>query len=113
MWMTLLRGLIAGVVVMAVTELSRKSPRAGALLLTLPLVSLLAFVMAWTKHQDLQAISRLAKESLVLVPLGLPFFLPIAYAAKLGISFWPALGLGVVLAATTIGLWFGVYPPPN
>jgi hypothetical protein len=110
MWMTLGRGIIAGVVVIAVTELSRKYPRAGALLLTLPLVSILAFVMAWTKYQDLPAVSRLARETLILVPLGLPFFVPLAFGEKLGFSFWPAFGLGFVLATSTISLWMWLGP---
>lgn len=110
MWMTLVRGVIAGVVVIGVTELSRKYPRAGALLLTLPLVSILAFIMAWTKYQDLPSVSRLAKETLILVPLGLPFFIPLAFAESLNLGFWPAFGWGIVLAATTIGLWMWLGP---
>ena len=110
MWMTLLRGVIAGIVVIAVTELSRRQPRLGALLLTLPLVSILAFIMAWTKHQDLPAVSRLAKETLILVPLGRPFFLPLAFADKLHFSFWSAFVCGVALASATIGLWLWLGP---
>ena len=40
---------------------------------------------------------RLARETLVLVPLGLPFFIPLAFASRLGLGFWPALGAGIVL----------------
>lgn len=110
MWMTLIRGIIAGAVVIGVTEISRKYPRAGALLLTLPLVSILAFLMTWTKLQDLPSISRLAKETLVLVPLGLPFFVPLAFADRWHLDYWPAFSLGVVLASVTIGLWFWLGP---
>jgi hypothetical protein len=78
--------------------------------LTLPLVSILAFVMAWTKYQDLPAVSSLAKETIILVPLGLPFFVPLAFAEKLGLSFWPAFGLGFVLATSTISLWMWLGP---
>ncbi len=110
MWMTLCRGVIAGVVVIAVTELSRKYPRGGALLLTLPLVSILAFIMAWTKYQDLPAVARLAKETLILVPLGLPFFVPLAFAERFNLDFWTAFMLGVLLASITIGLWMWLGP---
>jgi hypothetical protein len=110
MAMTLLRGLIAGAIVIGVTELSNRSPRLGALLLTLPLVSILAFVMAWSKHHDLSAISNLARETLVLVPLGLPFFIPFAIAHRTGLSFWPTFVVGVVLASMTIGAWLWLAP---
>ena len=110
MWMMIARGLIAGLTIVGVTELSRRWPRAGALLLTLPLISILAFVMTWTMERDLVAISRLARETLVLVPLGLPFFLPLAFAERVGLSFWPAFGFGVLLASLTIGFWFWIGP---
>lgn len=110
MGLTLLRGLIAGLVVIGVTELSNKFPRVGALLLTLPLVSILAFIMAWHKDRDLPAIGLLAREALVLVPLGLPFFVPLAFAGRMGLSFWQAFTAGVVLASLTIGMWFWLGP---
>jgi hypothetical protein len=110
MWMTLLRGVIAGAVVIGVTELAKRSPRVGALLLTLPLVSILAFVMSWTKLRDMQTIARLARETLVLVPLGLPFFVPLAFSARLGLGFWPACVLGLALSSIAIGLWFWLGP---
>ena len=106
MWMLLLRGIVAGATVILVTELARRYPRVGALVLTLPLVSLIAFVAAWTKDADLPGISRLARETLILVPLGLPFFVPLAFAESLRLGFWPAFGVGVLLATTTIGAYF-------
>ncbi len=109
MW-TLVKAVIAATVIMIVSDVSQRFPRLGALLLTLPIVSILAFVMSWQQHHDLPAISRLAKETLILVPLGLPFFIPLAFADKLGIGFWSAMGFGLVLASATIGLWFAFGP---
>lgn len=110
MFWTFVKAMISAAVIVAVAEMSRRFPRLGALLLTLPLVSILAFVMSWTQHHDLSAISRLAKETLVLVPLGLPFFVPLAFAERLGLGFWSASLFGIVLASATIGLWFAFGP---
>lgn len=110
MWMTIAKGIIAGLVIIGVTELASKFPRVGALLLTLPLVSILAFIVTWTKYRDVATISTLSKETLVLVPLGLPFFLPLALSEKLGLSFWPAFLFGLVLAGSLISLWFWLGP---
>jgi hypothetical protein len=65
---------ITAVIIVTVAELSGRFPRYGALVLSLPLVSILAFAMSWYQHHDMVAISKLAKETLILVPLGLPFF---------------------------------------
>lgn len=95
----IVRGLMAAVIIVSVAEVSERHPRFGALLLTLPVVSIVAFVMAWTEHHDVAAISRLAKETLVLVPLGLPVFVPLAFAERIGLGFISALLLGILLAA--------------
>ncbi len=106
LWWNLTRTIIAAVTIVAVSETSQRFPRVGALLLSLPLISILAFVMSWTQHGDLPAISRMARETLVLVLLGLVFFVPLAYADRLGLGFWSALAVGVAVASVTIGLWF-------
>lgn len=110
MWMNVVRGLVAAVVVVGVSEVGKRSPRLGALLLTLPIVSAVAFVTAWTRHRNLPAIATLSRETLILVPLGLPFFVPLAFAERLGLGFWAAFAVGVVLASATIGLWFWLGP---
>ena len=74
MWVTIVRGVTAGLIVIGVTEVSTKSPRFGGMLLSLPIVSILAVVMTWMKTSDLSTISRLARETLILVATG-PTFL--------------------------------------
>jgi hypothetical protein len=110
MWMLIVRGVIAGAVIVGVTAMSSRSPRVGAFLLTLPLISIVAFVSAWQQKHDLRAISQVARETLVLVPLGLPFFVPLAFAGRLGLSFWAAFGVGLILASVTVGLWLWLGP---
>lgn len=109
MWI-LSKIIISAVVIAVVSEVGRQSPRLGALLLTLPLVSILAFVFTWWQDRNLPAVSRMARETLVLVPLGLPFFIPLACSPRLGLGFWSAAVLGVLLASLTIGAWLRFGP---
>ena len=67
------RAIIAGLVVASVSELADRYPRLSALLLTLPIVSIIAFVAVWTKDHNLGSTTRLARETLILVPLGSRF----------------------------------------
>jgi len=110
MFSLLLRVVIPVVMILAVSEVSRKSPRLGALLLTLPLVSILAFGAAWSRDHDVKSLSQMARATLILVPLGLPFFVPLAFAERLGLGFWNAIIFGLILASTTIGLWLAYGP---
>src|SRR5262249_53723509 len=90
MWMLIAPAVLAGGVIVGVTVLSGRYPKWAGFLLTLPLVSILAFMNVWLQRRDLQTISQVARETLVLVPLGLPFFVPLAWAERWGLSFWPA-----------------------
>jgi hypothetical protein len=105
------RVLLVATIVVAVAELSKRYPRFSALLLSVPIVSILAMLLGWFQHHDLPAISRLARETLVLVPLGLPFFIPLAFAQRLGLDFWGSLIAGLLLASLTIGIWLAFAPP--
>ena len=106
----IIRFIIPAMIILIVSELARRSPRLGALLLTLPLISILAFGAAWLKDHDLKKVSRLARETLILVPLGLPFFLPLAFAERIGLGFWAAMAVGFLLASCSIGVWFAYGP---
>ena len=102
----IVKTLISAVVIVTVAEIAGRAPRLGALLLTLPVVSIIAFIMTWNKSHDMFTISQLARETLVLVPLGLPFFIPFALANRTGWSFWPTFVTGFALASIMIGIWF-------
>jgi len=110
--MLILKALISAVVIVAVAEIAGRMPRVGALLLTLPIMSLIAFVMTWNKDHDMTVIASLARETLILVPLGLPFFIPFVISNRTGLSFWPSFAIGVLLASLTIGAWFWISSPP-
>ncbi len=72
--------------------------------------------MAWNKNHEMSTITELARETLVLVPLGLPFFVPFAVADRTGLTFWPSFAIGLLLASLSIGAWFyfwPISPPPS
>ena len=104
------RVVLVAITVVAVAELSKRYPRYAAILLSLPLISILAFLLSWFQYRDLPAIARLSRETLILVPLGLPFFIPFVFAARLGLNFWSAFLAGVALSALAIGSWVWLAP---
>ncbi|MDX1924871.1 MAG: DUF3147 family protein [Pirellulaceae bacterium] len=100
--------LISAVVIVLVSEISGRSPRLGGLLLSLPIVSILAFVLTWQMQRDMAVITGLARETLILVPLGLPFFVPFALASRTGLTFWPSFFSGILMVVATIGGYFAI-----
>lgn len=101
------RGLLAGFLVVSVTEIARWSTRLGAVLLFVPIAIPVVFLIMYMRDGSLAAISHMSRQALVLIPLSLPMFVPMALAQRLGLSFWGALAVGLALACVTIAgyLW--------
>ena len=106
----LVRGLAAGFIVVAVAEVARHFPRLGALILTLPIVIPAVFVLMYLRDGQLAPVARMSRETLMLIPLGLPFFVPLAFAQRLGLSFWPAFTAGLLLVSATISAYLWLAP---
>lgn len=105
MLLYLLKALIAGVIIVAVSEFAQSQPRLGAVILCLPLTTLLAFVAAHVEGTDAQNLSLLARDSLILVPLTLGFYLPFVIQPNASISFWLRFSSGLVIAVATVSIY--------
>jgi hypothetical protein len=83
---------VTAVVVVGVAELARRSSFWGAVLASLPLTSLLAFVWLYLDTGNAQAVASLSSSIFWLVLPSLPLFLVLPALLRLGWSFWPSLG---------------------
>jgi hypothetical protein len=110
MWKLLANAMLTGLVVAAVSEIARRFPRLGSLVLTMPIVIPAVFIVMYLRDRNLPPIARLAREALILIPLGLTFFVPVAFAHRLGLGFWPALATGLSVATATVGVYL-LYAP--
>ncbi len=97
------KALLSGVIIMVVSEIARRSPSIGALVVSLPLVSLLAILWLWHDTGNVARIADHAEATFWYVLPSLPMFLAFPYLLRHGIGFWWALGAACVL---TIGLYF-------
>lgn len=97
--------LVTAVVVVAVSELGKRSSFWGAVLASLPLTSLLAFVWLYRSTGNVEAISSLSHGIFWLVLASLPLFLILPALLKNGVSFWLAFAASCV---ATAGLYFGL-----
>jgi len=97
--------LITAVVVVAVSELSKRSSLWGAVLASLPLTSLLAFVWLYRSTGNIEAIASLSHGIFWLVLASLPLFLILPALLKSGVGFWLAFAASCVV---TVGLYFGL-----
>ena len=97
-----LKALLSGVLVMAVSEIARRSPSLGGLLASLPLISVLGMMWLWRDTGDSVRMARHAEATFWFVLPSLPMVLLIPALLRRGVAFWPALAAGCLL---TIGLY--------
>ena len=100
--------VLTALVVVAISELGKRSSFAGALLASLPLTSLLA--LAWLHHDtgDAQQAARMAGGIFWLVIPSLLFFLVFPLAVRAGLGFWAAMGAGCAVTVAGYGVVVGV-----
>jgi hypothetical protein len=91
------KALISGIIVAAVSEIARRSPAGGALLASLPLVSVLGMIWLWRDtHDPVRMASHVGATFWYVLP-SLPMFLVIPLLLRAGIGFAPALIAGCLL----------------
>ena len=99
------KAALSGVIIAAVSEIARRSPGFGALVASLPLVSVLGMMWLWRDTHDVARLAAHAQATFWFVLPSLPMFLAIPALLRRGTPFWAALGLGCAL---TIGLYLGM-----
>lgn len=110
----IVRAAVSGIIVAMVAMVARRNPAAGALVASLPLVSVLGMIWLWHDTRDPVRLADHAQATLWYVVPSLPMFLVIPTLLRHGVGFWPALGGGcavtvaLYLATVAIAARFGV-----
>jgi hypothetical protein len=92
-----IKALLSGVIIATVSEVAKRYPAIGALILSLPLISILAFIWLWRDTGDEERIAALAQSTFWFVLPTLPMFLALPALLRGGMGFWPALGLSCLM----------------
>ena len=109
-----IKAALSGVIIAIMSEVAQRRPGLGALIVSLPLVSILAIIWLWRDTGDVQRIAAHAEATFWLVLPTLPMFLVFPAMLRSGLDFWLALAgscaLTIVLYLLTIRLLpkFGV-----
>lgn len=110
----ILKAAISGVVVAVVSEVAKRYPGFGALIASLPLVSILGMIWLWRDTTDPSRLADHSAGTFWFVLPSLPMFLLIPALLRRGVGFWPSLAAGCTLtvalyvAMTWIGPRFGL-----
>ena len=87
----LLKTLIAAIVIVLTTELSKRSSSLAALLLALPIISVTSFIWIYYETQDKTKIAELSSQTFWYVIPSLPMFLLFSWLLRHDVNFFIAL----------------------
>lgn len=91
------KALISGILIAAASEVAKRFPGFGALIASLPLVSVLGMIWLWRDKPDAENMAAHAGATFWYVIPSLPMFLLIPALLRSGLPFWLALTLGCIL----------------
>ena len=84
--------IIAVAIIVAASELSKKSTSLAAILLGLPIVLFTSFTFIWEESHDINKISLLTQQTVIIVLAGIPFLFLLVWLLKNGFNYYIALG---------------------
>ncbi len=107
-WLTWIgKGILSGTIVVAASEIAKKTTVFGALLVSLPIVSILSMTWLYSDTKDTAKVADFAEGILWLVIPSMLLFIIMPYLLRRDWSFEAAMGIGI--AATIIAYLLGLY----
>lgn len=101
----LIKAALSGVIIAIVSEVAKRYPGFGALIASLPLISVLGMIWLWRDKPDVPNMAAHIEATFWFVLPSLPMFLLLPWLLRQGMPFWVALGLGCSL---TVALYAGM-----
>ena len=93
----IIKAALSGVIVAIVSEVAKRYPGFGALVASLPLVSLLGMIWLWRDKPDVPNMAAHVEATFWFVLPSLPMFLVMPWMLRHGIAFWPTVLAGCTL----------------
>lgn len=95
--------VITAILVVVIAEISKRSSFVGALLASIPLISVLAMLWLYIDTKDVSKVSALSTSVFWLVLPSLALFVTLPVLLKQGVNFY--LSMGVAITITVICYW--------
>jgi hypothetical protein len=94
-----LKALLTAAFILGMSELAKRSSFASALLVALPLATVLTVIWLYLDTHDAARAGHYAFSVLLLLPPGCVLLLVLPLAIRWGLDFWPSLGLAAAATA--------------
>lgn len=96
--------LASAVIIGVAAEVAKRHPFWGAVIIALPLTSILAMGWLYAETRDNLLLTQFAKDIFLIVPVSLVFFLPFLLEKKTSLGFIANMLIGLVLLSASVWL---------
>jgi F0F1-type ATP synthase assembly protein I len=97
MTLLIVKYVVTALVIVVVSEIAKRADKAGALIASLPLVTIMVMIWLHVEKQPSDKIANHAYYTFWYVLPTMPMFLFMPWMIRKGIGFWPSLGAGCLL----------------
>ena len=106
----ILKAAISGVLIALASEVARRNPGWGGLIVSLPLTSILAMLWLWRDTGDPERIAGLSMGAFWFVIPSLPMFAVLPILLRSGVGFWVSFALVIAGTVALYALMFWAAP---
>jgi hypothetical protein len=105
----ILKAAISGILIALASETARRFPGLGALIVSLPLVSVLSMIWLWHDTRDVERLASHSIGTIWFLAPSIPMFFTIPAMLRYGWGFWPSLlaGCALTIALYLAMVWIG------
>ena len=93
----ILKILISALLIVAISELAKRSSLMGAIVASIPLVSIMAMIWLYIDTQDVEKISALSANIFWLILPSLVLFIALPVFLKIGWGFYVSLSISITI----------------
>ncbi len=97
--------ILSALVIALASEVARRSPFLGGIIVSLPLVAILSMIWLWRETADIDRIAAFSISTFWFVIPTLPMFLLFPWLLRQEVGFWPSI---LLACALTIALYLAM-----
>ena len=97
MLQTVIKLLLSSGIIVIVSEIAKKNTLIGGLIVSIPLVSVMAMIWLYIDTKDIENINALSKSILWMVVPSLALFISLPVLLRSGVNFYISMGISILV----------------
>ena len=96
MFFTIIKVLITAIIIVVAAEIAKSKSLLAGLIVSMPTITVLTLIWVYWDTRDLQQVTNLTNNTLLMIIPSLTFFIFLPILLKMGLNFVPSLLISIV-----------------